>query len=355
MLHWIRLVGIFWLCLLSISYAQDGKLSGKVTNQNGEPLPFTTVIVFEGDLVRYGTQTDESGTYSIQPISVGTYRVEFRYVGAKQIRNDVPIIDGQTRLLDVSFSENITETDTVQIESYVNPVFEKDPKVASVLSGKDVQSIGTRNVQSLAAITPGVYQSDEGDGGINIRGARSNATVYYVDGVKIRGVTTLPQKSIEQLQVITGGTPAEYGDFTGGVISITTARPSPKFGGGVELVSSEFLDPYGRNLAALTLTGPLIKKTETVEGFDYKRSVLGFFLSGEFDYQEDSDPGARGVVSLRDGVLADLQETPLIFNTDGENFLSRANFIRAEDIVNVDAKTQNEDQRIRVLGRLDFQ
>ncbi|MEL6194413.1 MAG: TonB-dependent receptor, partial [Bacteroidota bacterium] len=355
MLHWIRLVGIFWLCLLSISYAQDGKLSGKVTNQNGEPLPFTTVIVFEGDLVRYGTQTDESGTYSIQPISVGTYRVEFRYVGAKQIRNDVPIIDGQTRLLDVSFSENITETDTVQIESYVNPVFEKDPKVASVLSGKDVQSIGTRNVQSLAAITPGVYQSDEGDGGINIRGARSNATVYYVDGVKIRGVTTLPQKSIEQLQVITGGTPAEYGDFTGGVISITTARPSPKFGGGVELVSSEFLDPYGRNLAALTLTGPLIKKTETVEGFDYKRSVLGFFLSGEFDYQEDRDPGARGVVSLRDGVLADLQETPLIFNTDGENFLSRANFIRAEDIVNVDAKTQNEDQRIRVLGRLDFQ
>ena len=355
MLQRIRLVGIFWLCLLSITYAQDGKLSGKVTNQNGEPLPFTTVIVFEGDLVRYGTQTDESGTYSIQPISVGTYRVEFRYLGAKQVRSDVPIIDGQTRLLDVSFAENVTETDTVQIESYVNPVFEKDPKVASVLSGKDVQSIGTRNVQSLAAITPGVYQSDEGDGGINIRGARSNATVYYVDGVKIRGVTTLPQKSIEQLQVITGGTPAEYGDFTGGVISITTARPSPKFGGGVELVSSEFLDPYGRNLAALTLTGPLIKKTETVEGFDYKRSVLGFFLSGEFDYQEDSDPGARGVVSLRDGVLADLQETPLIFNTDGENFLSRANFIRAEDIVNVDAKTQNEDQRIRVLGRLDFQ
>ena len=234
MLQRIRLVGIFWLCLLSISYAQDGKLSGKVTNQNGEPLPFTTVIVFEGDLVRYGTQTDESGTYSIQPISVGTYRVEFRYVGAKQVRNDVPIIDGQTRLLDVSFSDNITETDTVQIESYVNPVFEKDPKVASVLSGKDVQSIGTRNVQSLAAITPGVYQSDEGDGGINIRGARSNATVYYVDGVKIRGVTTLPQKSIEQLQVITGGTPAEYGDFTGGVISITTASPSSEFSGNLQ-------------------------------------------------------------------------------------------------------------------------
>ncbi|MEM9936003.1 MAG: TonB-dependent receptor, partial [Bacteroidota bacterium] len=355
MLQRIRLVGIFWLYLLSVMYAQDGKLTGKVSNQNGEPLPFATVIVFEGDLVRYGTQTDNTGVYSIQPISVGTYKVEFRYLGAKQIRSDVPIIDGQTRQLDVRFTDGVTQTDTVQIESYVNPVFEKDPKVASVLSGKDVQSIGTRNVQSLAAITPGVYQSDEGDGGINIRGARSNATVYYVDGVKIRGVTTLPQQSIEQLQVITGGTPAEYGDFTGGVISITTARPSPKFGGGLELVSSEFLDPYGRNLAALTLTGPLIKKTETVEGFDYKRSVLGFFLSGEFDYQEDSDPGARGVVRLNDGILEDLQQTPLQFNTDGENFISRANFIRAEDIADMDAKAQNEDQRIRVLGRLDFQ
>ena len=56
----------------------------------------------------------------------------------------------------------------------------------------------TRSVTSVAATAAGVYQSDEGSS-VNVRGSRSEATDYYVDGVKVRGSLALPQSAIEQI------------------------------------------------------------------------------------------------------------------------------------------------------------
>ena len=43
--------------------------------------------------------------------------------------------------------------------------------------------------------------------------------------MKVRGGLGVPQGGIEQI-VITGGVPAQYGDATGGIISVTTKGPS---------------------------------------------------------------------------------------------------------------------------------
>jgi outer membrane receptor for ferrienterochelin and colicin len=48
----------------------------------------------------------------------------------------------------------------------------------------------------------------------------------------------IPESEIDQLQVITGGIEAQYGDVTGGIISITTKGPSNAFSGGVEVETS---------------------------------------------------------------------------------------------------------------------
>ena len=73
---------------------------------------------------------------------------------------------------------------------------------------------------------------------LNIRGS-SSATDFYVDGVKITGNVNdiLPQDAIDQMTVITGGLPAQYGDATG-IVGVTTRGPSSATRGGLELVSS---------------------------------------------------------------------------------------------------------------------
>ena len=62
---------------------------------------------------------------------------------------------------------------------------------------------------SVAATTAGIYQRDEGDA-VNIRGSRSDATEYYIDGIKVRGALGVPTSGIEQIKVVTGGVPAQY-------------------------------------------------------------------------------------------------------------------------------------------------
>ena len=353
MLPRISFFTILLLVLTGFTFAQDGKLAGKVTDESGQPLEFVTVVVFEGELSRYGTQTRSDGSYSIQPVSPGTYRVEARYLGASKSITNVTVVANQTKRVDISFSVDKT-LDEVVIEE--ESPFDNSPIVGTTLTNEQIINAGTRNVQSLAALSAGVYQNDDG-GDLSIRGARTTSTVYYIDGVKVRGQTSLPQSSISQLQVITGGTPAEFGDFTGGVISITTAGPSSRFSGGGELVTSEFLDPYGRNLAALTLSGPLIKRKRYLEGTDteFETSVLGFFVNAEYDYERDQDPAALGVYQLRDGLLDSLERNPLVIAEDQLTFRSRGNFVTADDVEQIATKPRNESTRIRALARLDFQ
>ncbi|MEM6261636.1 MAG: carboxypeptidase regulatory-like domain-containing protein [Bacteroidota bacterium] len=337
--------------------AQDGKITGTVFDENGDPLAFATILVYQGDLFINGARSAEDGSYSIQPIEAGTYRIKTRYLTTDKEIRDVVVNTGQTRFLDISFAEGIedSESDVVVIEEYKIPVFEKESPSGITIGQQEINSVGTRNTQSLVAISPGVYQADEGDNGISIRGARSNATVYYIDGQKVRGGANLPQAAIAQLQVFTGGTPAEFGDFTGGVVSITTAKPASRTSVGIEAVTSEFLDPYDRSLVAFNITGPILKKKETFDGVEVERPVLGYFVAAEGTYNGDRDPAAQGIFQLRDGVLNDLEQNPLQINDAGFTFISRANFIDADDFEPIDAKVNNVEERIKVLGRLDFQ
>lgn len=339
-------------CLIS-SWAQTGKLTGKVLDQDGNPINAATVIVREGNLVRYGAQTDPEGFFSINPVDPGTYLVEARYLGGSVALEDVPVLSGQTRDIELQFFGGLG-VDTVNI--YVERPFEKDPIVGTSLNNKEIQAAGTRNIESLASLTAGVFQSDEGNQ-LLIRGARSSSTVYYVDGVKLRGTTTLPQQGIADLQVITGGTPAEFGDFTGGVINVITASPAAEFNGTLEAVTSEYLDGFGRNLVGLTLSGPLLTKRSYFEGTqqDYRTSLLGFFLTAELDYNRDADPAATGIFGLRDGLLDSLTLNPLRISEDNIAFRNNGNYIKNDDIVPLKVKPNNEDLRLRGLVRLDFQ
>jgi len=53
---------------------------------------------------------------------------------------------------------------------------------------------------------------------INMRGTRSDANHYYIDGIKVRGANAIPKEAIEQVTVITGGLPDSYGEVNSGII-----------------------------------------------------------------------------------------------------------------------------------------
>jgi hypothetical protein len=202
-------------------------------------------------------------------------------------------------------------------------------------------------VRSAAAIAQSVggVNSDEGTGEISVRGSRSDGTYYYIDGIKVRGSSNLPKSALEEVSVITGGVPANYGDVTGGIIAITTRGPAATYFGSAEVVSSGFyingqnnlgydgkvfgLDKYGYNLFEGMLSGPLWMQKDSTGAKVKPR--LGFLISANYTDQLDSRPLKDGGYRIKKDVRDSLIKYPLRPTSSGFGTFHNALFLKQDD------------------------
>ena len=260
----------------TFAFAQTGSLRGVITDaMTGEPVPFANIVAEKGGNQIGGTTTDFDGNYTIKPLVPGTYTVKATFVGYGAVEiTGVIISSNKITKQDVKLQEGIAIGE-VKIIAYKKPLLDQDNLSGETKTAEEIVALPTRSVSSVAATTAGIYQKDEGEG-VNVRGSRSDATEYYIDGIKVRGAMGVPTSGIEQITVITGGVPAQYGDATGGIISVTSKGPSNKMFGGLEYETSSLFDDYNYNLLGFALSGPILKKrnTDGTKG----SSILGYFL-----------------------------------------------------------------------------
>ncbi len=346
---------LFMLFSVFTAFAQQGEIQGKVTDtDSGEGLPFANVAIKVGG-VTTGAQTDFDGYYSIKPIPPGTYDVTTSYLGYQSnVTKGVLVTADKSTFLDIKMAEESEILAEVVVVDYKVPLIKADEtSTGTTVTKEDIDNLPTRNVNSIASTSAGVYQEDEGES-VNVKGSRSESTDYYIDGIKVRGSSQIPTQSIEQVTVLTGGLPARYGDAIGGIINVTTRGPSNQFSGGVELITSQFLDPYGYNLATGFLSGPLLKINK---GTEQERPILGFLFSGEYLREKDDDPSALGIYVVKDEVLNNLRTSPLILqdSQSGGIFQRSSEFITADDLELLKYKPNAVKDRIGATLKLDFQ
>ena len=346
----LYITATFVLCSI-LALAQTGTLKGVVTNtMSGESIPFANVIIERGGNQIAGTTTDFDGNYTIKPIDPGSYTIKATFVGFGTVEiTGVIISANKITFQDIKLQEGIAIGE-VQIIEYKKPLLDQDNLSGETKTAEEIVALPTREVSSVAATTAGIYQRDEGDD-VNMRGSRTDATTYYIDGIKVRGQKSIPTSGIEQITVVTGGLPARYGDATGGIISITTKGPSSKTFGALEYESSSIFDKYNYNLLGFTVSGPILKKrnSDGTKG----SSIIGYFLSGELRSLDDKDPSAIGMWKIKDSKLNDLKANPLVFVEEG-GIKSRATYLTPDDYENVQAKLNSNDQRMTFSGKLDF-
>ncbi|MBP6794159.1 MAG: carboxypeptidase regulatory-like domain-containing protein, partial [Saprospiraceae bacterium] len=312
-------------------------LEGKVTDEKNEAIIGATVVLFKSGVQKSGTTTDIDGNYSISNIDPGTYDVEFSYIGYQTQRiQGVVVFAGKSNRLNSAMDQGITLNEVVVVD-YKVPLIQQDNTTSGgTVTSEQIRNLPTKNINELAATTAGI--ASQNGGAINIRGSRSNATNYYIDGIRVN-TNLIPQTEIDQMQVITGGVEAKYGDVTGGVISITTKGPSNKFSGGLELESSQYLDPYGYNLLNFNLSGPILRNKKGI-------SVLGYRLSGQVRRQDDDNPSATGTYYANKNSLTDLEQNPIIRQSGVP--LSKAEFLNQSDV------TLSRKQLFETNSRMDF-
>jgi len=340
------------VCISSLAVAQTGTLKGVVTDvMSGEPIPFANIIIEKNGNQSGGTMSDFDGNYTIKPIDPGSYTVKATFVGYGTVEiTKVVISANKITFQNVQLQEGIALGEVKVIE-YKKPLIDQDNLSGETKTSEEIVALPTRSVSSVAATTAGIYQEDEG-GSLNVRGSRSDATEYYIDGIKVRGALGVPTTGIEQITVVTGGLPARYGDATGGVISVTTKGPSNKFGGGIEYETSSLFDTYHYNLLGYSLSGPILKKKNS-DG-SKGSSILGYFISGELRSIADADPSAVGIWKVKDSKLDDLKENPFRLSENGSGFKNNARWLTSDDLENVQAKPNAQNKRFNITAKLDF-
>ncbi|MCK0156206.1 SusC/RagA family TonB-linked outer membrane protein [Cellulophaga sp. F20128] len=214
--------------IVHLTFAQQKTVSGKVTDQDGLPLPGVNILV-KG--TQNGTQTGFEGEYSISG-SVGQVLV-FTYVGQKQTTRTI----GASNVIDLQMQEDAQALEEVVVTALG---IERKPKELSYsvqsVKGDDVTKTESPNVATAMVGKVSGLQINTTNNSVNpstrvvLRGNRSllgnNEALIVVDGFpSSRGVLDrINPNDIEDISVLKGANAsALYGsDATNGVIVITT-------------------------------------------------------------------------------------------------------------------------------------
>ena len=228
----------FVLFAINLSYSQTGKLKGKVT-EDSSPIPSVNVFLMG---TNSGTVTDEKGSYIFNSIPVGKYQIRFSSVGYETKYFDITIFDNKTIELNVELKQKAIEVDEVKVTGFKyqeqsdtrTSLIDLNPKSAKVLPGA-VEDV-LRTLQSL----PGVLAPNDFSSQLIIRGSGPDQNLIIMDDIEIFNpyrlygvISMFNPDAVSDVNLITGGFPAKYGDRLSAVLDVTNREGTRKknFGG----------------------------------------------------------------------------------------------------------------------------
>lgn len=211
---------------------ETGTLKGTVKDETtGETLIGATVQIVG---TYKGTACDINGNYTITGIKPGDYSVKISFLGfTDKVFNGIRIEAGKTKTLNAELSSRAQSIKEVVIVGEKNLVNLESAASEIKINQEDIQEMNVRNVQDVVAMQAGVSKTPDG---LQIRGGRVYETQYIVDGINAQdplagtgfGVN-VSSGSIGDIQLITGGAGAEYGDGSSGVINTSIREGSGKY------------------------------------------------------------------------------------------------------------------------------
>ncbi|WP_020402521.1 TonB-dependent receptor [Gracilimonas tropica] len=207
-----------------LAFAQTGKITGFVTDENGEPLPGVNIII-EG--TTQGTSSAVDGYYQILNVNAGIYSLKATYVGfTPVVIENVEVNINLTTEVDIEMREETLEGEEVVVTAR-QPVVKKDVSSSQAnISEESIDALPVTSVNEVVSLQAGI------EDGLSIRGSGADEVAFNLNGFSLRSerdntpFTGISVTSIENVQVQTGGFNAEYGNIRSGVINVTSKEGS---------------------------------------------------------------------------------------------------------------------------------
>ncbi|MFH1848965.1 MAG: carboxypeptidase-like regulatory domain-containing protein [archaeon] len=186
------------------SVMADGTLTGRVTDEASDPVPFATVqIEFSGG-TKTGTITNDLGEYSIN-LPAASYGVTVTSIGYEPIAHKIALADESTLLLDIALPYSAVEMNEVIVRGNF------DPDDMLLYLDKDV-------VEPGGAVSIGVDENTRGIGESIVTYRYSIESFRKPDGAKCEYVSSNPHDKFTCLSdgegIYTASVDLVFGDDT---------------------------------------------------------------------------------------------------------------------------------------------
>lgn len=204
-----------------------GRIFGTVVDGQNAAVPGATVTVSSPALQGTQTQvTDTAGSFRFSALPPGPYAARVTLSGFKTIdQSNLTLRLDQTVVL--AFTLEVAAREEVVTVTATPPTIDTTSTVSGIVAGAEFfdRLAGSRDFYAVTRLAPGAAIDAQGPAFYGSSGAENQ---YIIEGLNTTGVKlgnkgkTLNSDFIQEVEVKTGGLPAEYGRTTGGVVNVVT-------------------------------------------------------------------------------------------------------------------------------------
>lgn len=297
-----------------ISLLSAATIHGVITNaETKEPMAGVNIIL-KGTY--YGAATSIDGSYKITGMGAGSYDMMVSMIGYKlHLHGGIELKENDNIRMDISLETTVLSFGEDVIVVGEKPLIDASSTASSVsVSADDLLGKIVESVADIVGQQAGVSTSNNE---IHIRGGRVDESQFIVDGLSIKDPLTgqtsslyVNPNAIKQLEIITGGFNAEYGQAMSGIIDVKLKEGASNFEGSFRYKTDQIFGKQGVNTDNLEFTvgGPLIKgESKLLPGH------LSYFLSGYIYLSDSYLPGSNELYPYRDwmNIFTNRQENNL--------------------------------------------
>jgi hypothetical protein len=298
------LLAVLALPHYALAQRTTGDIRGVVTDESGAVLPGVTVTL-RGPGVPGAptTVSNELGVYRFPNLPPGVYEISAELQGFSiKTQTGIPVSLGSTAEVNVQLAVS-TQAETVTVVAETPVVDTATTQVATNFNRQFVENVPVRRFTffDLINAAPGVAQSTQTSSRSQAFGSAANENLYLLDGTDFTAPLSgaawpWPNTdAIEEVQSLSLGASAEYGNVAGAVFNVVTRQGSNTFSGDSNIYWQNS-GLTGRNTSEEDDGGQPYNRARFVDsttqlGGPIVQDKLWFF--GSYQYQQDweSQPG----------------------------------------------------------------
>lgn len=279
-----KMIILLLIMVSGMAYAEEtGCICGKVIDtKTKEPLIGVNILVLG---TNKGGITDINGEYRIMNLELGTYRLEYRFIGYKSyIQTDIVVNPVKSNRINIEMIEEGIEVEGVTVSAGYFDGMEKTQVSSTSLIREEIRRFpgGFEDVTRTVSTLPGVAVNlTGGRNDLLVRGGGPSENLYLINNLEVPNINHFGTQGsssgslsfinldfVDKVNFSSGGFSVRYGDKMSSVLELDLSKGRQDKLGYKGLISAT---QFG-----VSIQGPVSEKSTFI--FSARKSYLDFIF-----------------------------------------------------------------------------